>query len=48
MDLDGSRLRVLRTSHRSWFGVRTQKKFGTSFVNHLGSKYKAEIVLGIK
>ena len=46
MDLDGSRLGVLRTSQRSWFEIKTQKGFGTSFVNHLGPKIKTEIVLG--
>ena len=48
VDLDGSRLGVLRTSQRSWFGIKTQKELGTSFVNHLGPKIMAEIVLGIK
>ena len=38
VDLDGSRLGVLRTSQRSWFGIKTRKKSGTSFVNHIGPK----------
>ena len=35
-DLDGSRLRVLRTSQRSLFGTKTQRDSGGSFVNHQG------------
>ena len=38
VDLDGSRLGVLSTSQRSWFGIKTQMKSCTSFVNHLGPK----------
>ena len=44
MDLDGSRLWVLRTSQRSWFEIKTQREIDTSFVNHLGPKIKTEIV----
>ena len=46
VDLDGSRLWVLRTSQRSWFEIKTQREKDTSFVNHLGPKIKTEIVLG--
>ena len=46
VDLDGSRLCVLRTSQRSWFEIKTQRETDTSFVNHLGPKIKTEIVLG--
>ena len=35
-DLDGSRLRVLRTSQGSLFGAKTQKGSGGSFVNRQG------------
>ena len=38
VDLDGSRLRVLRTSQGSLFSTKTQKGSGGSFVNHQGSK----------
>ena len=38
VDLDGSRLRVLRTSQGSLFGSKTQKGSGGSFVNQLGPK----------
>ena len=46
VDLDGSRLGVLRTSHRSWFEIKTQREIDTSFVNHLSPKIKTEIILG--
>ena len=46
VDLNGSRLWVLRTSQRSWFEIKTQREGDTSFVNHLGQKIKTEIVLG--
>ena len=48
VDLDGSRLGVLRTSQGSLFEIKTQNENGTPFVNHLGPKLKTEIVLGIK
>ena len=47
-DLDGSRLRVLRTSQGSLFGIKSQKETSSSFVNHQGSIKKAVIVFGIK
>ena len=45
MDLDGSRLWVLRTIQRSWFEIKTQRELGTCFENHLGLK-NDRIVLG--
>ena len=38
VDLDGFRLRVLRTSEGSLFGAKTQKGSGGSFANHLSPK----------
>ena len=46
MDLDGSRLWVLRTIHRSCFEIKTQRQLGTCFENQLGSKIMDRIVLG--
>ena len=43
VDLDGSRLWVLRTIQRSWFEIKTQRNLGTSFVEHLGLEIKAEL-----
>ena len=43
VDLDGSRLWVLRTIQRSWFEIKTQRKLGTSFVEHLGLEIMAEL-----
>mgnify|MGYP005817156881 CR=1 FL=1 len=48
MDLDGSRLGVLRTSQRSWFEIKTQKDSGTSFVDHLGLEIMAKLFWGEK
>ena len=46
MDQDGSGLWVQRTIQESWFEVKTQRKLGTCFANHLGLKIIDRIVLG--
>ena len=46
VDLDGPRLWVLRTIQRSWFEIKTQRKLGTSFVEHLGLEIMAELFWG--
>ena len=48
MDLDGSRLWVLRTIQRSLFEIKNQRKLGTSFVDHLGLEIMAKLFWGEK
>ena len=48
VNLDGSRLGVLKTIQRSWFEIKTQRKSGTSFVKHLGLEYMTELFSGEK